>query len=54
MKSLKPTDQEVLKKRLFEEKSYAEIADEMNESVNAIKVKLLRAKRKVAKILKTK
>lgn len=48
---LKPDDKQVLQKRLFEEKSYAEIANEMNESVNAIKVKLLRAKRKLTKKL---
>lgn len=50
--TLKPDDKNVLIKRLFEDKTYAEIADEMDESVNAIKVKLLRAKRKLAKMIK--
>ena len=48
---LKPDDKNVLQKRLFEEKTYAEIAEEMQESVNVIKVKLLRAKRKLANII---
>lgn len=50
--TLKPDDQNVLIKRLFEDKTYAEIAEEMDESVNAVKVKLLRAKRKLSKIVK--
>lgn len=50
--TLKPIDKKVLQKRLFEDKSYAEIAKEMGESVNTIKVKLLRAKRKLAKAVK--
>lgn len=50
--TLKSDDKKVLIKRLFEDKTYAEIAEEMDESVNAIKVKLLRAKRKLAKTVK--
>ena len=46
--TLKPNDQKVLKKQLFEEKSYAEIANDLGESVNFIKVKILRAKKKLA------
>jgi len=54
IKKLKSSDQKVLEKRLFEEKSYAEIANEMDESVNAVKVKLLRARQKIAKLLEKK
>jgi RNA polymerase sigma-70 factor (ECF subfamily) len=48
---LKPSDKLVLEKHLFEEKSYAEIANDIDESVNFIKVKILRAKRKLASII---
>ncbi len=51
IENLKPDDKKVLQKRLFEDKSYAEIASEMDESINAIKVKILRAKRKLIKSL---
>ena len=52
VETLKPDDKKIIQKRLFEDKTYAEIAEEMDESVNVIKVKLFRAKRKLAKILK--
>lgn len=45
---LKPNDRKVLEKRLFEDKTYAEIALDMGESVNFIKVKILRARKKLA------
>lgn len=48
LNQLKPSDKLVLEKHLFEEKSYAEIANDIDESVNFIKVKILRAKRKLA------
>lgn len=48
---LKPHDKEILQKRLFEDKTYTEIGNEMNESVNVIKVKLFRAKRKLSKLI---
>lgn len=51
IKKLKPNDQKILQKRLFEDKTYTEIANEMNESVNVIKVKLFRAKRKLSKLI---
>jgi RNA polymerase sigma-70 factor (ECF subfamily) len=50
---LKPSDKLILEKHLFEEKSYAEIANDINESVNFIKVKILRAKRKLAQIIQS-
>jgi RNA polymerase sigma-70 factor (ECF subfamily) len=51
IKKLKPNDQEILKKRLFEDTPYSEIANEMSESVNLIKVKFFRAKRKLSKLI---
>ncbi|WP_445159250.1 RNA polymerase sigma factor [Mesohalobacter salilacus] len=51
LNTLKPDDKNALIKRLFEDKSYAEIAEEMDDSVNAIKVKIFRAKRKLIKII---
>jgi RNA polymerase sigma-70 factor (ECF subfamily) len=52
MNQLKSSDKLVLQKHFFEEKSYAEIAKDIDESVNFIKVKILRAKRKLADIIK--
>jgi len=51
LNQLKESDKTVLEKHLFEEKSYAEIANDINESVNFIKVKILRAKRKLAQLI---
>lgn len=51
LKQLKPSDKLILEKHLFEEKSYAEIANDIGESVNFIKVKILRAKKKLAQII---
>ena len=52
LNQLKNSDKIVLEKHLFEEKSYAEIANDIDESVNFTKVKILRAKRKLAQIIK--
>lgn len=49
---LKSSDKLVLEKHLFEEKSYAEIANDIKASVNFTKVKILRAKRKLADKIK--
>ncbi|GMN05719.1 sigma-70 family RNA polymerase sigma factor [Croceitalea sp. MTPC5] len=54
IKKLKPHYQKVINLRFFNEMSYAEIANELNEPVNNIKVKLLRAKKLLAEIIKTK
>ena len=51
IKKLKPHYQKVINLRYFNELSYAEIANELNEPVNNIKVKLLRAKKLLAKII---
>jgi len=54
IKKLKPHYQEVINLRYFNELSYALIAKELNEPVNNIKVKLLRAKKLLAEIIKSK
>ncbi|MEM9649564.1 MAG: sigma-70 family RNA polymerase sigma factor [Bacteroidota bacterium] len=51
IKKLKPHYQKVINLRYFNELSYAEIARELNEPVNNIKVKLLRAKKLLAEII---
>ncbi len=52
IKKLKPHYQKVINLRYFNEMSYAEIANELGEPVNNIKVKLLRAKKLLAEIIK--
>lgn len=48
---LKPHYQQVINLRFFQEMSYKEMADHMNEPMNNIKVKLLRAKKLLAEII---
>lgn len=45
VKTLKPKYQVMIQLRFFQEMSYQEIADELKEPMNNIKVKLLRAKK---------
>lgn len=52
IKQLKPHYQEIINLRFFQEMSYKEIADETGEPMNNIKVKLLRAKKLLAEIIK--
>ncbi len=52
IKKLKPNYQEVINLRFFNEMSYADIAAELNEPMNNVKVKLLRAKKLLAEIIK--
>jgi len=54
IKKLKPHYQEVLNLRYFNEMSYAEIANKLEEPVNNVKVKLLRAKKLLASIISNK
>ncbi|MDT0608420.1 RNA polymerase sigma factor [Croceitalea rosinachiae] len=54
IKKLKPHYQKVINLRYFNEMSYTEIANELNEPINNIKVKLLRAKKLLAEIITTK
>lgn len=51
LKELKPAYQKVITLRYFNEMSYSDIANELNEPVNNIKVKLLRAKKLLAAII---
>ena len=52
IKSLKPHYQEVINLRYFNELSYADISKKLNEPMNNIKVKLLRAKKLLAEIIR--
>ncbi len=51
IKELKPAYQEVIQMRYFQEMSYQEIADDLNEPLNNVKIKLLRAKKLLAEII---
>ena len=51
IKKLKPHYQEVINLRFFQELSYKEISEELNEPINNVKVKLLRAKKLLAAII---
>jgi len=51
IKQLKPKYQEVIQLRYFQELSYKEIAAKINEPMNNVKVKLLRAKKLLAEII---
>lgn len=52
IKKLKPDYQEVIHLRYFQEMSYKEISHSLNEPMSNIKVKLLRAKKLLAQIIK--
>lgn len=54
IKKLKPHYQEVINLRYFQEFSYKEISEELNEPINNVKVKLLRAKKLLAEIIQKK
>ncbi|HSD13902.1 MAG TPA: sigma-70 family RNA polymerase sigma factor [Flavobacterium sp.] len=54
IKELKPAYQEVIQLRYFQEMSYQEIADELDEPLNNVKIKLLRAKKLLAEIIQKK
>ena len=51
IKELKPHYQEVIQLRYFQEMSYQEIANQLNEPLNNVKIKLLRAKKLLAGII---
>ena len=53
IKQLKPHYQEVINLRFFQEKSYKEIAKDLDEPINNVKVKLLRAKKLLAEIIES-
>lgn len=52
IKKLKPHYQEVINLRYFNELSYADISEKLNEPMNNVKVKLLRAKKLLAEVIK--
>lgn len=52
VKELKPHYQEVIQMRYFQEMSYSEIAEQLDEPLSNVKVKLLRAKKLLAEIIK--
>lgn len=54
IKKLKPHYQEVINLRYFQELSYKEISQQLEEPINNVKVKLLRAKKLLAEIIKKK
>ena len=51
IKQLKPQYQEVIQLRYFQELSYQEISVQLNEPLNNVKIKLLRAKKLLLEIL---
>lgn len=51
IKKLKPKYQKVINLRYFQDLSYLEIAAALDESINNVKVKLLRAKKLLAEII---
>lgn len=54
IKQLKPHYQEIINLRYFQELSYKEISETLNEPMNNVKVKLLRAKKLLAEIIQEK
>ncbi len=54
IKQLKPNYQEVIQLRYFQELSYQEIAEQLEEPLNNVKIKLLRAKKLLAEIIESK
>ena len=52
IKKLKPKYQEIINLRFFQELSYKEISEKIGEPMNNVKVKLLRAKKLLAEIIK--
>ena len=54
IKELKPHYQEVIQLRYFQEMSYQEIANQLHEPLNNVKIKLLRAKKLLAEIISRK
>ena len=52
IKQIKPKYQEVIQLRYFQELSYKEISEQINEPINNVKVKLLRAKKLLAEVIR--
>ncbi len=54
IKELKPAYQEIIQLRYFQELSYQEIANQLDEPLSNVKVKLLRAKKLLASLISSK
>lgn len=54
IKKMKPHYQEIINLRYFQELTYKEISTELNEPINNVKVKLLRAKKLLSEIIQNK
>ncbi|MCK5400004.1 MAG: sigma-70 family RNA polymerase sigma factor [Flavobacteriaceae bacterium] len=54
IKKLKPHYQEVINLRYFQELTYLEISDKLNEPMSNVKIKLLRAKKLLSEIIQKK
>lgn len=54
IKTLKPAYQEVIQLRYFQEMSYQDMAEQLDEPLNNIKIKLLRAKKLLAETISKK
>jgi len=54
IKQLKPNYRKVIQLRYFQEYSYKEIAEELDESLSSVKVKLLRARKLLNELIKRK
>ena len=54
IKTLKPIYQQVIQLRYFQEMTYQEIADNINEPLNNVKIKLLRAKKLLLEVISKK
>ncbi len=52
IKKLKPHYQEIINLRYFQELSYKEISKELEEPINNVKIKLLRAKKLLSEIIR--
>lgn len=52
IKQLKPHYQQIIKLRYFQERSYNEIAEIINEPLNNVKIKILRAKKLLTELIK--
>lgn len=52
IKQLKPDYQQIIQLRYFQERSYNEIAEIINEPLNNVKVRLLRAKKLLTELIK--
>jgi RNA polymerase sigma-70 factor (ECF subfamily) len=51
IKLLKPHYQEVIELRFFQEMSYNEISEALNEPLNNVKVKIMRARKLLAEVI---